>query len=308
MTPPPALHPYSGQVRPHLDEGAMLDLLLGRLPQADRNSALTHLLTCPECERLFQQTGRKFERLRASSVYRTLLQDGPIPDGVEDRGSSPTPAAERLGRNSESSAPGRVWRGLLAALRRPRYVAGMSMSLAAMVIVALLVVRNSERVVLPSETDWLPAGSELTDLRSEGSPSTGGSLQSAEAEDAGRASADLLRAVQAYARRDLGAAIQGLRSARTTGPLESIRLIYLGNALAHQGNYTEAAGILQTALHKNLPNAWREEGRWTLLVAFNRTGQRASADSLLRLLAAQPGEVGGRVRALLSKHGSKDFR
>ena len=248
------------------------------------------------------------ERLRASPVYQAMLHGGAIPGGMGVAATSPAPSPDGAPGHGDASAAGRVLRSFVAALHRPWYVAGMTTGLAVAALVVLMVSRPAERVLLPSETDWLSGGSEITGLRGEPPPSTGGSHESPEQPQAKRAETDLLRAVEAYSRRDLGPAIPGLRSAQTTWAEESIRLIYLGNALAHQGDFPEAIRILQTALHKNLPNAWREEGRWTLLVAFNRTGQRASADSLLRLLASQPGEVGGRVRALLSKHGSKDFR
>lgn len=312
MIPPSTSPPNGDRVSPHLDEDVLLDLLLGRVPQAVRSLAMTHLLVCPECENLLRQRGGEVERLRASPVYQALLHERPVPERVEDAVSSPHPAAKKTDGDRASSAAVKIWRELQAKLRRPRFTLVLTTGLAAMAVVVLVVSRPAERVVLPSETDWLRGGSELTDLRGESPRSTGGSLQGpdglhAGAQDLERGEADLLRAIEAYARRDLGPAIQGLQSARATGPLESIRLIYLGNALAHQGDFAEAARTLRAALQRDLPHAWREEGQWTLMVVLHRTGQRVSADSLFKVLAAEPGEVGDRARALMGKHGSKDY-
>ena len=305
-TPPPITPPGDLDHR-HLNEDALFGLLLGRLPSEQRASCVAHLSACPDCENVLRQRAGEIERLRVSPVYRALLHEDSIPQRSAEADESPRRADGRSGGTGESSSAEKIWRSLLAALRRPRYVVGMTTGLAAIVLAAILL-RPANRIVLPTEADCLPGGSEFTDLRGEPSPSTDGSLQDAGAQDAERAAADLLRAVEVYARRDLGPAVQLLQSAKTTGRLESIRLIYLGNALVHQGDLAGAVSTLRTVLHENLPYAWREEGQWTLLVALDRTGQRASADSLLKVLAIEPGDIGDRARRLVGKHGSPEYR
>ncbi len=295
-----------------MDEDTLLALLLGRVPSAERGAAITHLSACPACEDLLRQRGGEIERLRASPVYRALLRGEPIPERFGDEawsrelGTAGSDRGREAARDQVSTAGNRFRRGLVGLFQRRWYVVGMATSLAAIAIALLVTSRPAERIVLPSETDWLPSGSELTVLRGNASLPTDGSQGGAGAKDADRVTGDLLNAIGAYGRRDLGPAIQGLKSFETTGPLESIRLIYLGNALAHQGEFAEAARILRAVLREDLPDAWRDEGRWTLLVALHRTGQRASADSLRRVLAASGGEVGDRARSLPARRGAQD--
>jgi len=102
---------------------------------------------------------------------------------------------------------------------------------------------------------------------------------------------------EAYASHDAETAIALLQSAEATGRLEILRKIYLGNALAWEGKYAEAAAILTTVRARILPDPWGSESRWTLYVALRESGDATAADSLLRVLATERGEGGERARA-----------
>jgi hypothetical protein len=57
--------------------------------------------------------------------------------------------------------------------------------------------------------------------------------------------------------------------------------------------------ILEPVRFSSVPEQWGREAHWTLFVALRGAGRDASADSLLRILAERPGEVGERARRIL---------
>jgi hypothetical protein len=59
--------------------------------------------------------------------------------------------------------------------------------------------------------------------------------------------------------------------------------------------------ILRACPLAKIPEPWRGETRWTLLVSLHGAGEAAAADSLLRVLAEQPGAIGARARGLLGR-------
>jgi Flp pilus assembly protein TadD len=102
--------------------------------------------------------------------------------------------------------------------------------------------------------------------------------------------------LEAYNRRDAEKAIAALGEAEAEGLAESLRLVYLGSALAWSGEYQKAIGVLNELADTSLPEPWASEALWTKYVSLDRSGRRASADSLLRILADSPDEIGDRAR------------
>jgi hypothetical protein len=109
---------------------------------------------------------------------------------------------------------------------------------------------------------------------------------------------DLAAGLDAYGARDLDQAITLLERAEASGQLETARKIFLASALAWSGDHAEAVSLLRTVYTPILPDPWGAEARWTLYVALRESGQTASADSLLSILAQERGDVGDRARRL----------
>lgn len=112
---------------------------------------------------------------------------------------------------------------------------------------------------------------------------------------------DLRAGFEAYARRDLDAAIRALTLARAEGEMESMRRIYLGSALVLRGEFRPAVGVLRALPANELPESLGDETSWTLFVALSRAGDTGSADSLLTLLGQRAGTVGDRARRRLTR-------
>ena len=111
-------------------------------------------------------------------------------------------------------------------------------------------------------------------------------------------SQELLAGLEAYSRDDLGLSVLLLDKAQVTGQLETLRRLYLGSALARQGEYVRAARLLRNMAITELPDPWSMEGRWTLYVALKGSGETTAADSLLTVLRQDAGELGARARAV----------
>jgi hypothetical protein len=158
------------------------------------------------------------------------------------------------------------------------------MGFAAIAAAALLLVLLPEKERSVSTLNWLPLSAEGPSLRS-----------SVEA----IANKDLAAGLDAYAARDLDQAITLLERAEASEQMETIRKIFLASALAWSGNHAEAVSVLQTINLRTLPDPWGGEAHWTLYVALEKSGQTASADSLLRILAQERGDVGDRARRLV---------
>jgi len=105
--------------------------------------------------------------------------------------------------------------------------------------------------------------------------------------------------LQAYEARDLDNAIELLAGQEAAGLQETIRRIYLGSALALKGRSAEAVSVLRTVRAQTLPDPWGSEARWTLYVVLRECGSQSAADSLLRVLARERGQVGERARRFL---------
>ncbi len=261
-----------GSRDPHMSEDLALDLLHGLLPTAERDKVLSHLAICPACEAAFRKMVTERERLRATRVLRTLRGGDLVVEPVSEREKSSVGLAERLAG---------LWGGFLKSMRRPR------LRLVPVAVVALLLVILLRPGPDTSLLHPLPAASEDTHFRA-----------SAAASSAAASSEELEAGLDAYAAEDFKRAVELLESTTTSGSLETLRKIYLGSALAWNGRYHEAVTVLEGVAEPVLPDPWGGEARWTLYVSLRKTGRGARADSLLKILAGEPGEVGERARSL----------
>lgn len=156
----------------------------------------------------------------------------------------------------------------------------------AAVVLLLLTARPTAPLVYPSAAEWLPSAADRLNLRDNAHQ---------------REISELVAGLEAYDRRDLTAAIRALDHARASGATETMRVVFLGSALTQAGDYARAVRLLRSCPLQELPDPWRSETRWTLLVALHGAGETTSADSLLRALADQTGAVGARARRLLGR-------
>jgi hypothetical protein len=261
---------------PHPGEDAILDLLHGLLPGPEADRLLAHLAACPPCEELFRERAAERERLRAGRVLRTAPGGDLVIGRPEEEIRDPA-ALDGRGPGSVGHGWGRFFDGLRPFRYRP--ATGLVAALA--VLLAVLLPRLSGS----PESDhlrWLPTS--FNDARFRASTA---SVPSRAFEEG----------LQAYSRHDLKRAIRNLEEAQVSEPLETIRRVYLGSALAWSGRFPEAVDALQDVADPALPDPWGSEARWTLWVALMGTGRASTADSLLSVLAEEPGEVGRRARA-----------
>ncbi len=274
--------PLGVEQSPHLDENSCLDLLHGLVPAEQRDRYLAHLGDCPACEQVLRSVVAEREHTRAVWDLRVL------PNGRY--------VAERLGEPArrqvadETTGPGASkWRRLRFVAGRPRL--RWAFGLAAAVTVVFLALWP---VVQPA-----PDSSLLQVL-----PSYAADVRFRDAVDA-LDNADLTAGLQAYAAGDLGQAIELLGRAEVTGPIDTVRKLYLGNALAFEGQFHRAVQVLENEASGTLPDPWGSEARWTLFVALRASQRQASADSVLKVLAAEPGEIGDRARTFLAGGGNE---
>jgi hypothetical protein len=261
----------------HLDEDLCLDLVHGLLPAAEEERVLSHLHDCPECEELFRETVIERERLRAAKRVRFA------PDGrlvLERRAEPVAGAADETPRSEIGKLVAHAWTAVSEWARVSRW--RPALALAVPLALAILVLwPHSTEMPDSSSLHWLPSASEFLRLRAGGEAGEGD---------------ELARGLEAYSAGDLRAAIERLEAGEATGPLETIRRIYLGSALAWSGRYAEAAALLETVSPQELPDPWSGETRWTLYVALRGSGRAGAADSLLRVMADGEGEIAERAR------------
>jgi TolA-binding protein len=244
----------------HVDEDLGLDLLHGLLSHEESERVLEHLAECSPCEKRFQEMVGERERLRALRA---------LPEGArQDRPS-------RTGRLLKDR-----WEDFLGSMRRPRFQLAWIPVAAAAVLLFIVLKPDPGTEMLQQ----LPTSFEGTRFRASVAAS----------------SAEFEAGLEAYAARDFKRASQLLGKATTSGPLETVRRVYLGSALAWRGKHEEAAKVLEDVALPTLPDPWGVEARWTLYVSLRETGQEAKADSLLRVLAKEAGPVGDRARGLLT--------
>jgi hypothetical protein len=248
----------------HPDDDMLLDLVLDLLPREREEQVLDHVAHCRACESMMRRLGREKERL-APPPSSAFLPHAATPGDA---------------RQEAFTSSIRRWIGGPWTIRRLLPMAGFVAGLA---LVVIFLIPRGPMSRSQIEANWLPAPPVLLQR--------GGLKDNAMS---GRLAAGLA----AYNRRDLPSAIRNLQEATVSPELESFRSIYLASALTMSGEYPQAIRLLRKQTPDFLPDPWDTEVHWTLLVAFERAGRRASADSLRRILAAHPGEIGDRVRRL----------
>jgi hypothetical protein len=102
--------------------------------------------------------------------------------------------------------------------------------------------------------------------------------------------------LEAYRNHDAAAARRLLEPARAEGAIEQVRRLYLGNAELRLDRPRSALEALLPVDLAQIPEPWRGEAQWSLALAFARTGQGRSADSLWLLLSERSDEIGARAR------------
>jgi hypothetical protein len=259
----------------HLDDDQIIDLLQGLLTTEERNEAFEHMRVCPTCEEFVRQEAADLERLRAAGVP------------VLPRADLPSAAVQsRLAGWVDDPADRSPLPLPLRTTRRPRWAAwlGVGAAAAAAIVVLARVSPLTHRGRPLPEVGWLPVAGDLSILRS------------------GSVDANLVDGLAAYDRHDLPRAIALLRHPQSDSPYEPyerLRRVYLGCALAASGEHAEAVSVIKSVPYlENMPEPWSQELQWAFHVSLAATGDRRGADSLLRVLAAEPGPVGERARHL----------
>lgn len=247
----------------HLDEDICLDLVHELFRPEEEEPLLAHLQCCAACQELLRVTAGERERLRATAAL--------------ERGRARGRAGAAVDPWWARWLPGTGW------IRAPRLAWGLVAAGAAVAVLLTLRPARSPQGFDAGLLRWLP---EVSDTRL--TRKVGGE----------EADSNLVAGLAAYADHDAAAAVRRLEKASASGPMESLRVAYLGNALAWAGRYEESASILQDLPAKGLPEPWQSETRWTLALAWKASGRTASADSLISLLAAEPGAAGERARML----------
>jgi hypothetical protein len=248
----------------HPDEDILLDLVHGLLPSGEEMHVLAHLESCVSCEERFRERVAETERSKVrarESLARPAAPAAPA-----------TPAAHRA-----------RWRW------SPRLAWVMGGSAAAVALACLAIAVFLPRGAAPDATamlHWLPAADEAVVSRGLASP------------DRDPALVDGLRA---YEQHDAARAADALSRAHAEGAMADVLKIYYGSALAWNRDFAGAARELSAVKTFPLPEPWRGETQWTLCISLRGSGDVARADSLLRLLAKDEGEIGDRARKALAK-------
>lgn len=300
MNHPPDTNAASDRQDRHLTEGACRGLLNGFLSPAEQVATLRHLAACPACERSFRERVIErenlrslialrsgpdgevvFERLQEQMSDEATAKDPLLPDARHGEQTEAAPAGlDRLQPRWADSVAATL-RSLWAGLCRPRYQVGLGLVAIAVVLILLVWPHQKERQALTLY--WMPVSSEGSSVRSTAKAAS---------------NPDLAAGIDAYAARDLDLAITLLQGAQTSGQNETLRKVFLASALAWSGNHADAVSILRTVRAQTLPDPWGSEARWTLYLSLRECGPKATADSLLRVLAQEQGEVGDRARRL----------
>jgi hypothetical protein len=255
----------------HLDPDACVDLLAGLVRGERQRDLLLHAATCPRCEDLFRLYGARVERARSASArWLAPVQGHAAVDAAEHERPAPRSTRSVPRRSTLRRWFGGRWTGAWVA-------AASVAALATAVLVPVVAHRGAAR-----RLHWLPASTAEVTTRD---PSS--SLPDSQ----------IRHGLEAYARHDLAGARRWLGDVESQGPIELVRRVYLANTLAQQGDHREAAAMLERLPTDLVPEPWRSESRWTLSVAWRESGQPARADSLLAVLATEPGPVGDRARS-----------
>ncbi len=259
---------------PHPDDDLLLDLVLDLLPREKEEQVLDHVARCRACESRMRSQAGEMERL-APEASAAALRHAAILGGTQHRFGA---SAARRGLSVAERIGG--WLGGPWTARRLLPLGGLAGGLALLLI---LLIPRDPTLQSQMEANWLPSSPALVQR--------GGGKDNA-------LSGRLAEGLAAYNRHDLANAVRNLEDANVPYELEPFRRLYLANALTLSGDYAQAVKVLRRYSPDFLPEPWATEGYWTLLVAFERSGRHASADSLRRILSTHPGEIGERVRRL----------
>lgn len=260
----------------HVDEDTCLDLLHNLMPPDERDAILAHLVGCPECEALLRNLAAQQESARAR--HQLVVTDACI----ELRPTAVHPAARTLRWVDANRQLDRLREGLRRALAST--AARVAAAGVAAGVVALLLIRPPGGSPAAEDLWPLPGRPASTQLR---------------AVAALPATSAIMSGVEAYDDADYRRACERLGAVTGEGPLEDVRRVYLGSALAMCGRHAEAAAMLASLDLRLLPDPWGVEGLWTLSVALRKSGQPERARAILQELAGEPGPVGDRARAAL---------
>jgi hypothetical protein len=247
---------------PHLTEHLCIDLVLDLLPEKEAEAAMRHMAACHGCEERFREISAEWERLSARAG---------------ELGPHTSAATDAVGKSvgSRENLLNRIAR----AFAGPRGRLGLAAGAVAIALLILLPIRRTD----PNQglLQRLPALDTPTQKR--------GALRSIQNEAT-------LEGLDAYARGDYDDAARHLSEVTTSGPEDYLRRVYLGSSLARTKEYAEAVEVLEDLSFDLIPEPWAGEARWTLYVALAAAGHDARADSLLAILAKEPGEIGSRAR------------
>jgi hypothetical protein len=106
----------------------------------------------------------------------------------------------------------------------------------------------------------------------------------------------------------MDAAVDLLRSAKAQDGLEDLRRLYLAGALYSSGKPMDAASTLESLDVDTLPQPWKDEARWLLILSLEAAGSRDAALPILERLARTEGEFGARARARLERRAESPPR
>jgi len=250
----------------HLDEDACLDLVHGLLRREEEEPLLAHARACTACQELVRAATAEREQLRAQAgLMRSKLS-------ARDK--------IRAGRWANRWVEWILGAGRIPV---PRLALGLGAAAIAIVVISTRLPVGDQSGSNEVRLQWLPEVSGTLVTRDPRSEET---------------DPKLIAGLEAYAHHDAAEAVRQLEASRASGPTESLRLAYLGSALAWAGRHDEAAATLRGLEVETLPEPWRSETWWTLVLTLRTTGRMDSADSLLSILAATEGAVGERARSL----------
>jgi hypothetical protein len=158
-------------------------------------------------------------------------------------------------------------------------------------IAAMLFVASTASFVWWTTTHRVPPSARAIDWLPSPDPSvlTRGSANAEAFQQIGRGLA-------AYRAHDAATAVSLLEAVQVDGPLEQVRVMYLGNALLQTNRAREALRVLRSLSWNLIPEPWNGEAQWSLSLAMALSGETESADSLLTALSARQDDIGERAR------------
>lgn len=263
-----------GRMNPgHLDDDQALDLLHGLSDVASEGGLLAHLAACPKCEARFRAMAGTHERgrARAALLIASGAEGGPLRLVPGNAGAPHRPEGRLSRRAGFTIGLGLAAAAAIAVLLMPRLWQGRAPLL--------------PRPLTQSETGWLPDPQMDITLRADGA-GLGDSLRAG---------------LTAYAKRDLAAAQRLLSCALPEGSADDVRRIYLADVELRLRHPQAALTALDDLLLDAVPQPWRDQGHWTLFHALDALDRRAAADSVLRILAGEPGATGAAAREALRR-------